>query len=487
MLNILKKKKALGFCLAIILVLVGFYHTHKPLPEGLDYSSGPYALTDKDLEFLFDLTFQSASGSQAVVEQEIFDRVFEVISQAQKYILADMFLFNSYAAKAGEAYRPLAQELTAALIEKKIENPEIKIDLITDPINTVYGGGESKQINQLKSAGINVVITDLRKLRDSNFLYSSFWRTFFQWFGNTKQSGWLKHPFSSAEKEVTLRSYLSLLNFKANHRKVLVADSGQEYVSVVSSANPHNGSSAHSNVAFLAKGGLAQGIYITASQVAQMSGQALSPMPDLAPDKEFGQTGSTSVFLLTESKIKQALLSELKSLSGGEKARIAQFYLADRAVVSELLSASGRGVEIEIILDPNKDAFGYEKNGVPNRPVAAELTKKSEGRIKVRWYNTQGEQFHVKMALFEKKTKSKVLLGSANLTRRNLDNLNLEMDLAVEFSRESELAREISAYFKRLWNNAGGAYTLPYAAYQDDSWFKTVLYRIQERTGLSSF
>ena len=34
------------------------------------------------------------------------------------------------------------------------------------------------------------------------------------------------------------------------------------------------------------------------------------------------------------------------------------------------------------ILDPNKDAFAREKSGVPNRPVAYELVKKSKGKIK---------------------------------------------------------------------------------------------------------
>jgi hypothetical protein len=28
-----------------------------------------------------------------------------------------------------------------------------------------------------------------------------------------------------------------------------------------------------------------------------------------------------------------------------------------------------------MILDPNKDAFGLEKSGIPNRPVAAELVE----------------------------------------------------------------------------------------------------------------
>ena len=44
----------------------------------------------------------------------------------------------------------------------------------------------------------------------------------------------------------TVRSYLALPNFKANHRKVLVADEGERFRAVITSANPHDGSSRHS-------------------------------------------------------------------------------------------------------------------------------------------------------------------------------------------------------------------------------------------------
>ena len=53
---------------------------------------------------------------------------------------------------------------------------------------------------------------------------------------------------------------------------------------------------------------------------------------------------------------------------------------------------------IRVLLDPNKDAFGFEKSGLPNREVASELVAASAGAIKLRWYRTHGEQFHVKLA-----------------------------------------------------------------------------------------
>jgi hypothetical protein len=55
-------------------------------------------------------------------------------------------------------YRYLAPELAERLVKKKEANPNIKIDFITDPINTVYGGAINKEIERLKSIGVNVIV-----------------------------------------------------------------------------------------------------------------------------------------------------------------------------------------------------------------------------------------------------------------------------------------------------------------------------------------
>jgi len=91
-----------------------------------------------------------------------------------------------------------------------------------------------------------VVVTDLRKLRDSSAVYSSFWRSLAKPFGNASAST-LPNPVGSGR--VSIRTYLDLINFKANHRKILIANRGDTYVGFVSSANPHDGSSAHRNAA----------------------------------------------------------------------------------------------------------------------------------------------------------------------------------------------------------------------------------------------
>ena len=75
---------------------------------------------------------------------------------------------------------------------------------------------------------------------------------------------------------------------------------------------------------------------------------------------------------------------------------VAAFYLSKRDIIKSILKASKNGAEVHIILDPNRDGFGYEKYGTPNQATAHELLKKSNGNIKLRWYKTHGEQFHTK-------------------------------------------------------------------------------------------
>lgn len=474
----------LALTAAVWLLVIALYHTHKTIPNSLDYMSEAYTVDDGDIDFLFDLTYLGADGVRTI-EQQIFDSVFDAIDRAQVYVLIDMFLFNSFGGKEGGFYRDLSQELTSRLIEKKHTSDIISIDVITDPINTVYGGGLSPEISLLREEGINVIVTDLHQLRDSNYLYSAIWRSLLQWFHLLPGDGWqLKHPFSP-EGNVTLSGYLDLLNFKANHRKVMVSDNGDSMVTIISSANPHGGSSEHANVAFVVHGEIWRSVYKAEQGVALMSGGELSEVNPA--EREPKTEGAVQVKVLTEHRIKQAILDACTTAGSSDSLKLAQFYVSDRDIVKGLLDASANGADVRIIMDPNKDAFGYKKNGIPNRQVAEDLIIKSDNRIKVRWYETHGEQYHSKLFIKDGDHAMTVITGSANLTRRNLDNYNLEIDVLAEIIKPSETAGKINAYFNRIWSNEQGTYTVDFEVYREESLFKYALYRIQERLGLGTF
>jgi len=477
------------------------YGLFRPLPQGISVQ-GP--LRDaSDLEFLYDLTV--ARNGKPEVDQRIFDRVFAMIDAAEEFVVLDMFLFNGE--HGGEhGYRPLSSELTEHLLAWKDSHPDGTAIFITDEINNFYGAFVSPEIADLRESGIQVITTRMTPLRDSNPTFSAVWRVGLQWFG-TGGPGWLPHFLGSTGKKVTARSYMKLLNFKANHRKLVVT----EKECIVASANPHDASSFHSNIAFVGGGPVCADVLEAERAVAALSGREVDAWPVFAgktpPANDPGSSGTSStpatrdptlepgsvrfgegqVQLVTEGKIRQALLEVLGRVGAGDQVDLAMFYLADRRVVEALLAAAGRGGRVRLVLDPNKDAFGQEKKGIPNRQVARELVLQSEGKIVVRWYDTRGEQFHTKLVVVTRGDSVHVLGGSANLTRRNIGDFNLELDLHFLGPESSPMAAAAHGYFQMIFANEGAAFTLPFEAYQDDSLWKRFAYRIQERTGLSSF
>jgi len=91
------------------------------------------------------------------------------------------------------------------------------------------------------------------------------------------------------------------------------------------------------------------------------------------------------------------------------------------------------------------------------------------------------------MVFIEGSGRSVIILGSANLTRRNLCNYNLELNVLVHGTGHEPVFADASRYYDRIWSNKDGIYTVDYDVYRDDSLIKTIISRIQERSGLSSF
>jgi phosphatidylserine/phosphatidylglycerophosphate/cardiolipin synthase-like enzyme len=461
--------------LAALWVALFLYHVFKPLPPGVSFAG---EIFHGDVEFLSDVTYRR--DGEEVVEQTIFQRVLSMIDSADRFVVIDMFLFNDEHA-GDRRYRPLTAQLTDRLIARKSQVPDVDITFISDPINNFYGAYSLAHFDRLRDAGSEVVLTRLTRLRDSNPLYSAGWRLFVRWFG-TGGPGWVPHPLSSRGQRVTARSYLKLLNFKANHRKLLVTEDG----CLLTSANPHDASSFHSNIAFVATGPICQEVLDTERNVAAFSRARVAAHSVGNPDTG-ARASPTRMQYLTEGRISAALQEEIGLTGPTDRIDVAVFYLSERSIIQSLIDAAGRGVDVRLVLDPNKDAFGREKDGIPNRQVAWELRQRSRERIGVRWYDTHGEQFHTKLALFTRGDSVTVIGGSANFTRRNIGDYNLEANLRVWTPRDSPFARQLTNYFERLWTNRDGHFTVDFDAYRDEAWLKRMLYRVQEFTGLCTY
>ncbi|MEE4273730.1 MAG: phospholipase D-like domain-containing protein, partial [Thermoanaerobaculales bacterium] len=410
--------------------IVGCWHQVKPLPPDLVFSPKPTPVDRTDIRFLSDISHLSANG-ESVREQEIFDEIHQLIDGARRLVVLDLFLLNDHLGLDTGAYRPLSSELVEALVNARRRTPQMPIVLVTDPINDLYGGDPSPQLQALRNAGVQVVVTDLLPLRDSNPLYSSFWRLFIRWWGNSPNGGYLPNPLDPSGRKVTLRTYLRLGNFKANHRKAVLADDGGRWVTIVTSANPHDASSAHSNVGVrIAGAGLARQVYTAEMEVVRMSGGAppFASLPDLGAAQP---VGDHRVAYLTESAIRDKVLELIDGCGPGDEIDLALFYLSHQRIIAALRDAAARGVWVRAVLDPNRDAFGHEKPGIPNRQAAEYLHRTAGGAVAMRWYATHGEQFHSKLIVVRRPQTVDVVLGSANFTRRNLDDYNLEASVWI--------------------------------------------------------
>ncbi len=109
--------------------------------------------------------------------------------------------------------------------------------------------------------------------------------------------------------------------------------------------------------------------------------------------------------------------------------------------------------------------------------------------LKWRRYVTRSEQCHSKQLLVVNPDgTARLISGSANFTRRNLDNFNLETGLAVTGHAAAGVMVTAAEWFDLRWTNEDGrSFSLPYSRYADERRLRYWQYRIMEATGLSTF
>jgi phosphatidylserine/phosphatidylglycerophosphate/cardiolipin synthase-like enzyme len=478
-------------------IAVAWHQAYKPLPPGVHVASAVCTVAASDVTLIPDITAADAWGHPAV-SQGIFDAVLQVVRGARRFVVLD---FSGFGADPGAATAPaprhIAAELTDALLARQREQPGLALLFITDPGNESYGAAPSPELQLLRAAGVQVVPTDLNRLRDSNLVYSSLWRLTVRWWD--APAG----PLGVATRR---------LNFKADDRKLVLADDGHDgLVAIIGSANPRDSQSGWSNVAMRVSGGTLQALLESELDIARFSGwrgrAAFAPLlatqrgataaqcaavadPPAASAGSAASVTSTRVQVLTEGALRDALLARLDLVGSSDSVDAALFHLADRGVIESLLEAARRGAGVRLILDPNETGASGGMEGLPNQPVASELVSRSSGAIHVRWYRTHGERFHGALVLIRGAHAAWLSVGSAQLTRRNLEDYDLEANVVIEAGAGSPVAQQALEYFDTLWGNRaslGIEYTTEFAAFanpaQSDYW----LYRLLEGSGFASF
>jgi hypothetical protein len=500
----------IGAALGIVLLPYLLFQ-QKEMPAGTNLASPAYP--SDAAELLIDRTAWASGSGQPRQEHRIFDAILDEIDAAETFLIADFFLWNPWqgAMDTDADLRPVASELATALIEKRIQNPDMPMLVITDPINRIYGDHAPDFYQRLADADIPIVFTALDQLPDSNKLYAPqawFWSKFFPG-EKTDDARLVPNPFNPAGEKLTLAQLGRLLAFKANHRKLLLTGRGGGRTRLLlPSFNPADGSANHSNIGVLVAGAVASFAAASELNVARWSAAApeniqaglatkanevitkIENYLAVLPAPGFADPGQAAVAYRSEAAIRDEILLQLQRAITGTQIDIALFYFSDRQVIEALKAAIERGAVVRLLLDANRDAFGREKNGIPNRIVAAELMElANQHDIEVRWAATQGEQFHSKVLRVSGPQQEILFLGSANWTRRNLGNLNLEANLLL--ANATSVNAEFDAYFDSVWGNQRDYQeSLPYQDWAESGFsltWKKWLYRFQEWSGASTF
>jgi hypothetical protein len=416
--------------LAAWLALV-FWNTAKPLPPGTHIVSQTSRLLESEVDFLGGLPRRQDSPAPDIA----------AIDHAEQLIVLDR--------------SPVARELAQHLLARKRARPNLKIVLVTDPGNEAFGGTPAQYLAVLEQAGIIVARVRLERLRDSDPLYSGLWRLLL---------GWWSEPFDEAPGQVTLQSLSRMLNSKSDQRQLVVADDGSGgWTAIVGPAD--------TSAVLILQGSLARAMIGSELQIAGWStdDDRLPPVPPM----DLRGVGSIDARFLTEGAIETALLDAIAASARGDQISIAVENLSDRRLIPAALEAAARGAHVQVLLD---------RNPMPNQAAAGELLGEGGGRIEVRWYPGGQAASAPKLMVVRHRNDLWVNFGSANFTRRNLGDLNLESSVELRMPARSAPARAVNDYFAKIWSGADlktDAADASGAAY----W----RYRFAEATGLSSF
>lgn len=118
------------------------------------------------------------------------------------------------------------------------------------------------------------------------------------------------------------------------------------------------------------------------------------------------------------------------------------FSLAEKETIQNLIEAKQRGVDVRVLMDPNKPIFFI------NNKSAKEL---KDAGVQVRWLNVdiqKQEKLHAKLAVFDEET---TIIGSCNFTKNGME-INHEAN--VELISKS-VGPAFSKMFEDHWNNRG--------------------------------
>jgi hypothetical protein len=488
--------------LTLLIAWIGstFWHSDRRLPPGLHIAGSWESLAAEQIKFLRDLSTADATGAP-LNERQIDAELSGMIARAREIVVLDAGLFGDLPAAGPRASRlriapTIAAALSDALLKAKQDQPALQVLMLIDPASIDLSVAPGP-IERLRSGGIDVVSVATGRLRAPDAPFVAFWQLCCGWWSHGRGAGSWPNPIGVGSAGVAMGLWGRTPPYQRSHRQLIVADDGSGTLEGMIFSRPLNAEAAlHSATALRVSGAALDATLESEFAVAQFSGwsgggamqaraQRLIERQRQGPNNAPVAPGARAR-VVSESMIGESLVALIDATGRHDSIDVAALYLCERDLVRALLDAARRGVAVRVLLDPDKDGYGYDRSGLPNRVVASELVANSDGAVRVRWYRTHGEQFSAGFVLIRGGAHSWLAVGTSDFSRRDLDDFNLAAAFIAELPPTAGAALEALTWFDTLWFNraAGGVeYTSDADVYADASQLHYWQYRLLEAAG----
>ncbi|HXN10651.1 MAG TPA: phospholipase D-like domain-containing protein [Steroidobacteraceae bacterium] len=497
--------RLLAASLLALWLALALWLSSRHLPPGV-HISGPWLPVPVDaVRFLYNQTAADAQG-QPLIEQQIDTAMLQMIARARELLVLDTGLFGDLGAAGPAASRlraaaPLAAPLAEALLRARGLHPGLAALVLTDR-SSVLMDASGALFGRLRQAGIQVLVVDEDRLRSPDGGFAALWSLCCRWWTATQLTGAWPNPLMVGPARISFGLWGALQGYQRSHRQLLIADDGAGGLDGLVFSRPlHAEAGLHSASALQLAGSALEPVLESEFVLAQFSGWHDGGVVQARAQRLLEQqrrsalppprgVGAARARVLTEGAIAEALVRRIDGTGAGDRIAIAALYFSQRELVRALLDAARRGVAVRVLLDPGKDGYGFERSGLPNRQVSSELIVQSEGAIRVRWYRTHGEQFSPSVVLIQDAARDWLMVGTASLSRYDLDDFNLSSAFVAELPSGVGAAITALAWFDTLWYNrapSGVEYTSDADVYADASQLRYWQYRTLESTGVAFF
>jgi len=349
--------------------------------------------------------FSKGNDVKVYWNNEAIAREMELIANAKKYIRVERYEF---------------EDLYPAILLAKKAKEGVKVQVIIDPTSSNWDSFKWQQkqyiIDFLKKSGVEVKLYPVKEVTHSSSATAS--------------------PSSKELTQGLMEPWKQKKEYQIDHAKILLVD-GE--VAFLTGNNWGIETPKNRDVGVEIRGPAVRAVerkYKWAWKVAGGEDYEIPPAPPEQGDAWISIVNSD--IRIKKDSYRAVLYRNLKEAK--KSIYISAFVLSDPYALKLLKEAKARGVDVKIILDPNK----YNQSEMPpNMKTVEDL--RSAG-IEVKWYKAHDNKLHMKVAIFD---NDEVLVGSANFSYRGL-RINHEVGANIV---DKKVAQEFTNEFMKIWNN----------------------------------